>query len=253
MTRVDQNVLIEPLDEGCAMLTLNRPERGNALSTDMVRALECALDEVQQNNTQLVVLRGAGPHFCTGFDLSDLDAETDDSLLARFVRVELLLQRIYNAPFATLAIAHGRTVGAGADLFCACQKRWIIDQANFAFPGTGFGLVLGTRRLAEIVGAHQASVWVTSGGGFDTQQALQHGLATAHVACDALNSAVGALRQLMERIDPQTRHSISRAVRAIHGNAETLAADDLARLVRSAARPGLKQRIAQYRAGLKKA
>ena len=135
-------------------LQLNRPEKGNALSTLLVQALTETLETATRDpELRLLVLSGAGRHFCTGFDLSDLDHETDDSLLARFTRVELMLQAVHGAPFATLALAHGRTLGAGADLFAACSERWIVGDASFAFPGAGFGLVLGTSRLASLVGA----------------------------------------------------------------------------------------------------
>ena len=160
--------------EGAVLhLTLNRPDKGNALSAQLVQALTDALDQASaERDLRLVVLAGAGRHFCTGFDLSDLDQATDDGLLARFTRVELLLQAVHAAPFATLALAQGRAMGAGADLFAACTERWIVDDAKFAFPGAAFGLVLGTTRLTTRVGAPQAAEWIQSGAVFDATVAL---------------------------------------------------------------------------------
>ena len=161
---MSQPELLSRRDGPVLHLQLHRPEVGNALSAALVQALTEAVDAATHDvSVRLLVLSGAGRHFCTGFDLSDLDRETDDSLLARFTRVELLLQAVHAAPFATLALAHGRTMGAGADLFAACGDRWIVGDAGFAFPGAAFGLVLGTVRLTELVGAPHAAAWIEGG------------------------------------------------------------------------------------------
>lgn len=233
---------------GCVMLTLNRPTSGNALSASLVHSLNQALDRAEQQRPRLLVLRGAGRHFCTGFDLSDLHAETDDSLLARFTRVEMLLQRIHYAPFATLALAHGRTIGAGADLFCSCTDRWTVGESSFAFPGAIFGLVLGTRRLSQVVGPHQAQSWIETGGTIDAAQALRSALATAHVQTSDLDNAIERLLKQKSRLEDVTQQAIHQAATTLtKGSTEAVSADDLSRLVRSAARPGLKDRIDRYR------
>jgi enoyl-CoA hydratase/carnithine racemase len=122
-----------------ATLALNRPARGNALGPELVQALEEGFDAALAGNARLIVLRGEGRHFCTGFDLTDLEALSDGDLLLRVVRIEQLLQRIHAAPVTTLAIATGRTFGAGADLFAACDHRIAVEGASFAFPGPAFG------------------------------------------------------------------------------------------------------------------
>jgi len=225
-------------------LDMNRPDKGNALSPSLVDALCDALDTAQSDGTRLVVLGSTGRHFCTGFDLGDLAVQTDDSLMARLVRIELLLQRVHAAPFATLALATGRAMGAGADLFAACESRWIVESASFAFPGAGFGIVLGTARLADVVGAGQARLWITSGGAIDGADALRAGLATAQVDRNEVEAAISALAASMCRLDAQTHAAVRSASRA-RGSAG--ADHDLAALARSAARPGLKARIEAYR------
>lgn len=226
-------------DERICHAVLSREGAGNALSRELVDALERALDECCSRRVRLLVLRGAGKHFCTGFDLSDLAHETDDSLLARFTRIELLLQRVHRAPFATLAIAHGRTMGAGADLFAACTHRLVMPGTSFAFPGAkGFGLVLGTRRLAHRVGAAQAQDWVVNGSAISTEAALRSGLAT-----DETTGEIDWSRYLGAPGDCGTDPLLGEALR---GNAASDDAHDLAALVRSAARPGLKDRVISY-------
>ena len=235
-------------------LRLNRPDKGNALSASLVQALGEAVAAASQDaDLRLLMLSGAGRHFCTGFDLSDLDSETDDSLLARFTRVELLLQAVHAAPFRTLALARGRTMGAGADLFAACTERWIVDDATFAFPGSGFGLVLGTTRLTEQVGATTAMRWLEGGATLDTTAALSSGLANLHTTADGLAAEQARLVERVHRLDAATQRGIHQAIDAARrprGDAGDAA--DLVRLVRSAARPGLRDRIAAYRAAQRK-
>lgn len=250
----DATALIATRSGATLHLRLNRPDKGNALSAALVGALTAAVQAASADDSlRLLMLSGEGRHFCTGFDLSDLGDETDDSLLARFTRVELLLQAVHAAPFTTLALAHGRTMGAGADLFAACSERWIVGEAQFAFPGVGFGLVLGTSRLGDLVGAQQAAQWLQSGATVDHQAALQARLATRSVPADALNDALNALQERVQRLD-------STAYRAIHAALGTARrprgdagdAQDLARLVQSAARAGLRERIVSYRAAQRK-
>lgn len=250
MNASDAPVLREDLGQGVWRLTLNRPERGNALSAEMVAALDGALQACSQQQPSLLVLQGVGRHFCSGFDLSNLEHENDDSLLARFVRVELLLQRLACAPYATLALAQGSAMGAGADLWVACQWRCMLGEARFAFPGAGFGLVLGTRRLAAAVGAQVARQWVSSGALIDSAQALASGLATEQVIPDQGPAVVARVLAQVQRLDAPTKAAIAQVLQG--PDSAALAAQDLHHLVLSAARPGLVQRIVHYRASLQK-
>ncbi|MFO1197835.1 MAG: enoyl-CoA hydratase/isomerase family protein [Burkholderiaceae bacterium] len=228
-------------DAGVETLTLARAERGNALSAALVDALCDAVEGACADaKVHTLVLRGEGRHLCTGFDLSDLESSSDGDLLARFVRVETLLAALWHAPVRTVACAQGRTWGAGADLFAACDVRRAAPDATFRFPGAGFGLVLGTRRLAERVGADTARRWVTGAEEADAAQALRTGLATE--IADDLRAPLPA-----PAIDRATAAAVRAATRADHRDT------DLAALVRSAAAPGLKRRIAAYRDALRAA
>ena len=215
-------------------LTLNRPERGNALGDALVDGLHAALDAALAGGARLVVLRGEGRNFCTGLDLADLETASEGDLALRILRIELLLQRIAGLGVTTACVAQGRVFGAGADLFAACDHRIALPGASFAFPGPGFGLVLGTARLAALVGDGAARRLLLAGVAVPAEEALRSGLATGDA--DAL-PAVTAL-------DAET-------VAALH--ARTRRADDdgdLAALARSVARPGLKARILAYRASV---
>lgn len=219
-------------DGGVLALTLARPTLGNALSAELVEALLAQVQAAGADPTlHTLLLRGEGRHFCTGLDLSTLEAETDGSLLHRVVRIETLLAALWHAPLRTVALAQGRAWGAGADLFAACEVRAALPGATFRFPGAQFGLVLGTRRLAERIGTDRARALVAEGGELDAAGALAAGLANATEA-PALDAP---------RVDARTAAALRAATREDRRDA------DLAALVRSAAEPGLKARLTAYR------
>lgn len=222
-------------------LTLTRPSRGNALSESLVEALIAALAGAEHEQVRLVVFRGEGKNFCSGFDLSDLAEQSDASLVDRLVRIERLLQTVAHAPFLTLALAQGRVMGAGADLFCACSERVAAPGATFRMPGWRFGIALGTRRLAARVGTDAARGILLESRQFGADEALKIGFATA-VADEAdWPAAVERSARRAQALDLEsTRHLLDLTI-------EDTRAADMVALVESSSRPGLKERIIQYR------
>ena len=231
------------LDAGVLTVVLERAERGNALDAALVSDLRAAVAQADDPAVRLLVLRGAGRALCTGFDVGGIEAETDASLLSRFVAIELLLQAVRHAPVPTVALGHGRMFGAGADLFAAATWRIADPGARFAFPGARFGLVLGTRRLAAIVGEARALALTARGQGLDAEGALGCGLATSLLAQEGWEAEVAAIAAEVARVDRATALALAGAARADTRDA------DLAALVRSAAVPGLRDRIAAYAGG----
>jgi enoyl-CoA hydratase/carnithine racemase len=187
------------------------------------------------------VIRGAGRHFCAGFDLSDLEQLSDGDLLWRFVRIETLLQAIHHAPFATLALGHGQIVGAGADLFAACWRRVASVDARFRMPGWNFELALGTRRLARLVGPDAARDLLIDSQQISAEQGLACGLVTDICSAEQWPSLQ---EDLLQRASTLSLVALAKMLQlTVHDSRN----DDLAALVQSAARPGLKQRILDYR------
>ncbi|MCF6377922.1 enoyl-CoA hydratase/isomerase family protein [Nocardioides KLBMP 9356] len=133
-------------------LTLDRPERANALSAHLVESLHGVLDEADAAGPDALVLRGNPRHFAAGFDLGGLAAETDATLALRFLRIGDLLERLIAAPYVTAAVVDGAAVGAGADLVLACDHRLVDPSVTLRFPGSSFGVALGGVRRAELGG-----------------------------------------------------------------------------------------------------
>jgi enoyl-CoA hydratase/carnithine racemase len=233
-----------PLDvaqeDGCWTFTLSRPEKRNALSAELVDALIEAVARAHAGAARVLVLRGEGKNFSAGFDFSGFEAQSEGDLLLRFVRIEELLQLIASSPCMTVGLAHGRNFGAGVDLLAVCRYRVASADATFRMPGLRFGLVLGTRRFAAIVGASRARTILESSSTFDVGEALEMGFVEKIVERDGWAEAVREAGSAASALDDVTRASLYRVLSQADDNA------DLADLVRSAARPGLKARIADY-------
>ena len=233
------STLLTEYKDGLLTLTLDRPESANSLSPELVEDLIGGLSD--ERDVRLCVLRGNGRHFCAGFDLSDLEALNDGDLLWRFLRIETLLQRVHHAPFPVMALAQGQVVGAGADLFAACWRRVADPTAKFRMPGWNFELALGTRRLTRLIGSDAARDLLIDTKVLPAADAEACGLATELAEPDAWPSLVDAAYQRASALP-------SRALRdMLDLTSVDTRDDDIAAIVATAGRPGLKDRIIAYR------
>ena len=223
-------------------LTLNRPEKRNALSSDLIESLLAAVQDAKAAQAPLLVLQGAGANFSAGFDFTGFEEQSEGDLLLRFVRIETLLQEIAYGPFATLALAHGNNFGAGVDLFAACRHRWCAPQSKFRMPGLKFGLALGTRRLAGLVGESNAYSLLETTATFNDEHAQRIGFVQGTKMQEewpALVEQVSASTLSLPAASRQFLRDLTRD--AAHRDG------DMAALVASASAPGLKERIRVYR------
>jgi len=224
---------------GVTRIELNRPEKRNALSAAMVEEMLHAV-QVVESDTRLLVIRGQGKSFCAGFDFSDLESQSDGDLALRFIRIEQLLQTLHQAPYQTLALGHGACFGAGADLFAVCNQRVAAPGTRFRMPGLQFGIVLGTRRFASLVGAGNARSILENAAVFTAEEAQETGFV------DRLESPEqweNIIRAADERSTVLSRENLGRLL------SETTDArpdQDLAALVRSVSAPGLRDRIVRF-------
>lgn len=232
---------------GVRTLTLNRPEKMNALSASLVEALLDEIASAETGDTRLLVLQGAGRNFSAGFDFSNFEEQSDSELLLRFIRIEQLLQRIYHAPFDTLALAHGRNFGAGVDVICSCARRVCEHEASFQMPGLKFGIVLGTRRYAARVGQTLARRILQDGIAFGASEALAAGFLTRILDRNDWPAEVASAAHSAELLSADTQARLFALTSVDTRDA------DLAELVRSAAEPGLKARIRNFRSRTVKA
>ncbi len=221
-------------------LQLNRPTKANALSDALVRALQRAIETACGNGTRVLTIQGAGNNFCAGFDLSLLETETDESLIDRLQRAETMLQSLYHAPFATIALIHGGAHGAGFDMAMCCDYRLAMSDARFRMPSWRMGIAIGTRRLVARVGQARAFALLRSAAALDCNEAL----------------AANVITELADPVTWQRRvDEIYREVIALQANGYVrlkrivsldTRADDMKDLLESLQSEPLKQRMQNY-------
>lgn len=239
-TTAGDTVLESRLDGATLFLTLNRPDKLNALSAAMVDALLAQVNGAQARGVRLLVLRGSGKSFSAGFDMGGIDAQSEGDLVLRFIRIEQLLQALRHAPFDTMALAHGRNFGAGVDLVAACARRIAAPDASFRMPGLRFGLVLGTRLFAERVGLARARAVHQVSQTFHASEALEWGFLTEIASQEHWEPVIAKAHAAAGALPADAAARLFGVTTPDHRDA------DLAGLVRSAAEPGLKERIAAY-------
>ncbi len=235
-----EHELIVERHEDVMRLTLNRPEKANALSAPLVTLLLSSVRAAAREDVRLLPIRGAGGRFSGGFDLSELDQEEDSSLAQRFIDIETLLQEIYHAPFATLALVKGVAFGAGADLAGVCERRIAAPGAMFRMPGLQFGVVLGTARFSHRVGTDTARAILGENLAFDAHQALEMGFLTDVVDEQAWDTIEERTIRSARHLSVQSRVALNQAT--IPDTRE----QDMAALRQSIEQAGLKRRIEIY-------
>jgi len=225
--------------ESLLEITLNRPDQANAINQTIVEAIIDAFENA--NGVRACTIRGAGKNFCAGFDLSDIDSTSDGDLLWRFLRIETMLQTVHHANFPVMALAQGHVVGAGADLFAACWQRVAAPDCRFQMPGWNFELALGTRRLTALIGSDAARDMLIDTRPVSAEQA----------AASKLASCVAPNTEWAPTVASFVQRSKTLSATAVQSMLALTSADsrveDLAAIVTSAGRPGLKNRINQYR------
>lgn len=220
------------------LITLNRAEKRNALSDDLVGELLDCLAQASAQCVPVLVFRGAGRNFSAGFDFGDFDQVSHAELLWRFVRVQQLLSTVNAYPGLTVALAHGRNFGAGCDLIAACSMRLATPDASFRMPGVLFGLILGTRHLSRLVGESAARRILLSAQEFSCDEAQRIGFVTGSVTNTNFNDP--DLLEACNRLSPAVR---SKIIDATGGACQH---EDMGRLVASVMEGDIKQRLAAY-------
>jgi enoyl-CoA hydratase len=172
--------------DGVALLTLDRPDRRNALSIELRDAISDALDELADDaGLRCVVLTGAGTTFSAGFDLGEFTAAAEDPALTErlWASSDRYHAAVLNFPLPTIAAVNGPAIAGGFDLAVLCDVRVGATTARFSHPERTFGpVVYGP--LRELVGGSVARDLCLTGRTLDATEALQVGLLSAVVAPD---------------------------------------------------------------------
>jgi enoyl-CoA hydratase/carnithine racemase len=202
------NLLVERND-GVVWLTLNRPEKKNAVPARMWDELTEVFDEVGDNpDDRVLVITGAGDGFCTGADLSEPDpggGQIPGVSLAPLRRISRCALRLHELAKPTLAAVNGIAVGAGCNLALSCDIVLASDRARFSqiFVQRGISVDFGgSWLLPRLVGLHKAKELALLGEIIDARAAERIGIVNRVVPADELASAAAEMAGRLAKLPP---------------------------------------------------
>lgn len=201
---------------GIRTLTLNRPDKLNALSSGMVDALSAALgDAADDDDVRVVIIAGAGRSFCAGYDLDEAAPE-DDEALGRSLRRSLdRLLEIYDQPQPVIASVQGHCLAGGCDLMMMCDLVVAADDAVFGQPEIRFGSAIVANVMPWLIGARRAKELVLTGfDRLDAETALHYGLVNRVVPRQRLEEETSSLARQIAVVDPEVMQLAKRSLNA---------------------------------------
>ena len=217
MTTYATIVVIEA-DEVCR-IKLNRPDRRNAMTSEMLGELIAAMQEAAQSTCRVVVFSGAGEAFCAGLDLSALQGMKDKTAIEHkedAERIALLFRTLYELPKPTIAAVHGAAVAGGTGLATLCDFTVAVPAAKFGYTEVRIGFVpaVVSAYLALQIGDKRARDLLLTGRLFDAAEAQRLGLVTEVVEPERLETRVQELVTVLKDHSPESLAATKRLLAA---------------------------------------
>lgn len=222
--------LLQETTEGVVVVTINLPDRRNALSRSNWLELRSVLGDLRDDlETRGLIITGAGDRaFAAGADVAELVDRPP--LVALEGLVQGILLQLEELPFPTIAALNGHALGGGWELALACDLRVAVPYARVGFPEVGLGIIPGaggTLRLLQHVGIGRAMEWILTSRLLDAREAASFGLINRVVDN---GDVVGSARVLMEEVGAQPRLAVRLAKMMVKATARGDAGPELERL-----------------------
>lgn len=213
--------LLVNTENGICTITINRPDKLNALNKTVIDELSVALDEIYSNDSiRSAIITGSGAKaFVAGADISEfssLDAEGGKTLAQR--GQTQVFNKIEKCPKPIVAAVNGFALGGGCELAMACHFRIASDNAKFGQPEVNLGLIPGyggTQRLVQLIGKGRAMEFLMTGNMIDAATALQYGLVNYVVTPDELINKATAILTLINSKAPLAIAGCIKAANAV--------------------------------------
>ena len=209
--------LLTSLDAGIFIITINRPDKLNALNKDVMNDLDNVMEEVQDDPAiKGVIITGSGQKgFVAGADIAEFLGLSSDEGKALAKRGQDIFFKIENCNKPIIAAVNGFALGGGCELAMACHFRIAAENAKFGQPEVNLGLIPGyggTQRLVHLIGKGRALELLMTGNMIDAQTALQYGLVN-HVTSqeELLNKAKSILEVITTKAPLAIAHCITAA------------------------------------------
>jgi enoyl-CoA hydratase/carnithine racemase len=201
-----RNLLVTS-DGPTARIVLNRPDKRNALSLELMEEMLAAVRELSaRRETRAIVIEGAGPAFSAGHDLSEMIGRDREFLAHLFDRCSVMMATLHEAPQPVIAKVHGIATAAGCQLVAACDLAVAAQGTRFATPGVKIGLFCSTPMVpvSRAIGRKRAMQMLLTGEPIDAATALDWGLINSVVGPEELETAVDELVQTIARSSAYT-------------------------------------------------
>lgn len=194
-------------DSGFATITLNRPEKRNAISFELIDELLSGLKEVENSGALVLIVTGAGKAFCSGMDLENLKAligRSPERNLKDSETMVRLFRTLYEFPKVTIAAVNGAALAGGTGLALLCDFTLAVPEAKFGYTEVRIGFVpaIVSTFLRRQVGEKQARDLLLTGRIFGAEEAFRMGLISEIVAPESLMSRAQELAALLMQNSP---------------------------------------------------
>ncbi len=204
-----ESLLLRGKTDGVALLTLNRPDKRNALSRPLRDEIVRSLDELEKSDVvRAVILTGAGPAFCAGFDRSEFEG---GQMAQVFADAAAYHRRVYTFAKPLIAAVNGPALGGGCDLAAMCDVRIAATTAVFGQPQIRFGAGAAYDLMRSVLGSGAAREMCLTGRRYDAREALSLGLVSrvveSHELLDAARTLAGEIAALPEGMPESLKRS----------------------------------------------
>jgi methylglutaconyl-CoA hydratase len=206
-------------DGPVATLTLNRPDKRNAISYELIEELHHALHEVQKSPAHIVIMTGAGTAFCSGMDLDSLreiTRQTEEENLADSGRMAHMFRTLYDFPKVTIAAVNGAAIAGGCGLATLCDFTLASATAKFGYTEVRIGFVpaIVATFLLRQVGEKQARDLLLTGRIIDSDEAYRIGLVNEVVSAENLLARARELAETLAANSPASLLATKRLLKA---------------------------------------
>ena len=221
MTQTGYQHLLTDIDNGILTITINRPDKLNALNKEVLNELKDAFDQHRKNpNVKGVILTGAGNKaFVAGADITEFPKLSKTTAMAVAARGQAIFREIEQYPKPVIAAVNGFALGGGCELAMACHLRIAAENAKFGQPEPKLGLIPGyggTQRLVQLIGKSKAFELLMTADMLDAAEALQLGLVNYVVTQEELLPKCADILGKISRRAPMAITQIIRCVDAYY-------------------------------------
>jgi len=230
---MSDEILIGVADD-VATVTLNRPDKRNAMNAALLRALAAAFDDLDtRRDVRVIVVRGAGPAFCSGRDLRDMDRGEPQ------VEIVPVLRKVEGSRHPTIAMIHGDAIAGGCELALHCDLRVAAEGARLGMPLARLGLVPGFalgQKLIELIGPAHTRHLLLTGRPIEARRAREIGMVHEVVPAADLDTATAKLARTIADNAPLSLAGIKALIQRALAARETVSHDDIDALIQASRR-----------------